>query len=61
MATYKVFRRKAKNFEEFSKARKFTIEVGLSIENALKLCQQFNENRTDKQIKNGTKYEFEKE
>jgi len=59
--TYKVFKRTAKNFQEFAKARKFSIAFGVSYTHAVEICKNFNENRSDKQIKDGTKYEFEKE
>lgn len=58
MSTYTVFRRSARNLSEFASARKYIVERGLSLDEARRLCQQFNDNRTASQIRRGTKYEF---
>jgi hypothetical protein len=58
---YKVFKRSARNFEEFARAQKQTVERGLTYEQAQRMCRQFNESRTAAQINRGTKYEFESE
>lgn len=59
--TYKVFKRSARNFEEFARAQKQMVERGLTYAEARRVCHQFNETRTAAQIKRGTKYEFEAE
>lgn len=61
MKTYRVFKRSATNWEEFSKARKITVETGLSLEDSRRLCSAYNDNRTPAQIRRGTKLEFEQE
>ncbi|MDE2097020.1 MAG: hypothetical protein KGL39_07225 [Patescibacteria group bacterium] len=58
---YRVFRRTAANFEEFAKARKVTQERGLTWDQARRMCDEFNNNRTAAQVRNGTKFEFERE
>ena len=55
---YKTFKRSAKNWEEFSKARKITEETGLTYEQARQRCEEFNNNRTSAQVRKGTKLEF---
>lgn len=59
--SYKVFRRSATNWKEFSQARKFTVERGLTLEEARQMCREYNENRTPAQIRRGTKLEFTEE
>lgn len=61
MITYKTFKRSCNNFKEFFKARKITVDTRLTYTEALKQCEEFNNNRTTKQIKKGTKLEFERE
>ena len=61
MDTYRVFKRSARNFDEFARARKQTIERGLSYSDAQRICVQWNKERTPAQEKRGTKYEFERE
>lgn len=58
---YKTFIRSARNFEEFSKAKKITQAENLSIEEARNMCENYNKNRTSAQINKGTKMEFEQE
>lgn len=55
---YTVFKRSARNFEEFARARKATIRRGLSLDEARRLCANFNNGRTAAQVARGTKYEF---
>ena len=55
---YIVFRRSARNFDEFVSARKYTIDRNLTIEEARRACAAFNDHRTEAQIARGTKYEF---
>ena len=57
--TYRVFRRTCTTWSTFGSARKTTIRRGLTYEEAQRMCNEFNHNRTDVQIKAGTKYEFE--
>lgn len=61
MKTYRTFLRTAKNFEEFSKAEKIEQETDLSLDEAREACKDFNSNRTETEIDNGTKLEFEEE
>ncbi len=61
MSTYKTFLRSCTNWSEFGKARKTTVDTGLTEEQALARCEQFNNHRTPRQIKKGTKLEFTKE
>lgn len=61
MKRYRVFKRSATNFEEFSSARKTTIRRGLTIDEARRMCAEFNDNRTPAQIRAGTKLEFTEE
>lgn len=57
---YRTFRRSCTNWEEYSKARKITVETGLTFEQAYNACREFNQNRTNRQINKGTKLEFER-
>jgi hypothetical protein len=59
MQYYKTFKRSATSFSSFSHARKFTVERGLTFEQASYACKAFNDNRTQAQIRRGTKLEFE--
>ena len=52
---YTVFTRSAR---EFAKARKITVRKGLTIEEARRMCANFNDNRTTAQVRRGTKMEF---
>ncbi len=61
MDTYRTFKRSARNFEEFAKARKSPVDQDLTLEEARRACKRFNDNRTAQQIERGTKMEFEKE
>lgn len=61
MNTYRVFSRSATDWKSFSSARKRTVRTGLSYEEALEMCKEFNNNRNSTQVKKGTKYEFERE
>lgn len=58
MKTYRTFKRSARNFEEFATARKITVDRGLTYEEALRQCQEFERRRTPAQIRRGTKLEF---
>lgn len=59
--SYKTFKRSARNFEEFAKARKYTDQTGLTIEAARQRCRYWNNHRSPTQISYGTKMEFTKE
>lgn len=61
METYKTFIRSATDWESFAKARKITQDTGLSYEKARERCEDYNKNRTARQIKKGTKMEFTRE
>ena len=56
---YRTFKRSATNWKTFASARKITEETGLTYEQAQERCQQYNNNRTSAQVRNGTKMEFE--
>jgi len=55
---YKTFIRSATNWQQFSSGRKQTVDVGLTIDEARRACERFNQNRTTAQTKRGTKMEF---
>lgn len=59
--SYRVFKRSCTDWRSFSSARKITVERGVSIDEALQICDQYNDNRTPAQIRKGTKCEFERE
>ena len=59
--TYRTFKRSARNFKEFARARKTTVSRGLTEEQARAECQRFNKSLTPAQVKRGTRMEFEKE
>lgn len=59
--TYRVFTRSARNWNEFSSARKVTKARGLTYAEAQRYCREWNESRTPAQIKRGTKAEFEQQ
>lgn len=59
--SYVIFKRSATNFKEFARARKVVVQRGLTYEEALRRCDEFNDNRTPAQIRRGTKMEFTKE
>lgn len=61
MATYRTFIRSARNWQEFSSARKITVDRSLTYEQALRRCQEYNANRDTRQIRRGTKLEFTQE
>lgn len=58
---YRVFLRSARNWDEFSKARKRTVRRRLTLEQARDYCRTWNANRDDAAIRRGTKAEFEGE
>jgi len=58
---YRTFKRSAKNWEQFARARKITVQTGLTYEQAREMCRDSNDNRTQQQIHNGTKMEFERQ
>ena len=55
---YKVFKRSARNFDEFATAAKYTVRTGLTYTEAQQFCIRENTNRTPAQVSRGTKYEF---
>lgn len=61
MDTFRTFKRSARNFEEFARARKITDRTGLTREEARQRCEEWNADRTASQIARGTKLEFEHE
>jgi len=58
MASYYTFLRSVKSWEDFSSARKITVDTGLTYDEARDRCQAYNANRTRRQINKGTKMEF---
>jgi hypothetical protein len=61
MATYRTFKRSARNWGEFSSARKITVDRGLTEDEARRACDRFNNNRTAAQVRRGTKLEYIRE
>lgn len=59
--SYRTFKRSARNWQEFARARKITEERGLTYEQARERCREFNANLTPAQVRNGTKLEFTEE
>lgn len=57
-ATYRTFKRSATNWKEFVSARKITVHRGLTLTEARRRCEAFNNSRTRAQIRRGTKLEF---
>jgi hypothetical protein len=55
---YTVFRRSATGWASFATARRYIIRKHLTVEEARRMCAQFNDNRTPAQERAGTKYEF---
>ena len=55
---YKTFKRSARSLEEFAKARKITVDTGLTEDEARRACEKFNEGRSSRQIRRGTKLEY---
>jgi hypothetical protein len=58
---YKTFLRSCTDWKSFFKARKITQDTGLSYEEAQRRCQEYEANRTPRQIRKGTKMEFTRE
>jgi hypothetical protein len=55
---YRVFKRTCRNWEQFARARKITVQTGLSFSEARELCERSNAQRTPAQVAAGLKYEF---
>jgi hypothetical protein len=55
---YKTFKRSVTDWKSFARARKITVDTGLTRQEAYARCEQFNKNRTASQIRKGTKMEF---
>lgn len=55
---YTVFKRSARNWEEFSAARRTVIRKNLTLGEAQQLCRNYNKELSERQINRGTKYEF---
>jgi hypothetical protein len=58
---YKTFIRSATNWDSFARARKHTVDTGLTYDEARRACQAYNDNRSSAQIRKGTKMEFTRE
>ena len=56
---YRVFLRSTTNWKEYGSATKRTIRVLNTNEDARQFCNRWNAERSDTQIRNGTKAEFE--
>lgn len=56
--SYSTFKRSATNFRQFGSARKTRVEDGLTYDEARQRCQEFNQNLSARQRRNGTKLEF---
>ena len=59
--TYRTFIRSARNWQEFARGRKTTVDRGLTWSEASKACKAYNKDRTSRQISKGTMIEFEAE
>jgi len=55
---YKTFKRTANSMSEFARARRIEVDRNLTIDEARRACDRFNDNRTPTQIRRGTKLEF---
>lgn len=58
---YRVFSRSACSFTDFSTARKITIRYVNTEQEAQELCASYNDNRNARQVRRGTKWEYERE
>ena len=58
-ARYRTFIRSARNFEEFSTAKKRVSDRNLSRDEARRACDAYNSSRTKAQVAGGMKMEFE--
>lgn len=54
---YTVFKRSCTDWRSFARGRRITIATRLTYAEALRMCEQFNTNRTPAQIRKGTKAE----
>lgn len=59
--TYRTFLRSCTDWKSFASARKITQATGLTESEAYEMCQEYNKNRTARQIAKGTKMEFTRE
>jgi hypothetical protein len=59
--TYYTFLRSCTDWKSFASARKITQDTGLSYEEARQRCDDYNDNRSKRQIAKGTKMEFTRE
>ena len=55
---YKTFLRSCTDWRSFAKARKITVETGLTYEQAKQRCEDYKQARTARQIRKGTMMEF---
>lgn len=55
---YSTFLRTCKNWQEFGSAEKIIQDSDLSYDEAIEACTEYNENRTDVEIEQGTRLEF---
>lgn len=58
---YRTFKRSCRNWREFARTRKITVDRGLTYAEAVARCKEFNDRRTPRQIRAGTLMEFDKE
>lgn len=59
--TYRTFIRSATCLRTLASARKVTVSRGLSEAEARADCDAYNDNRTARQVRRGTKLEYERE
>jgi len=59
--TYRTFIRSARNWQEFARGRKTTVNRGLTWSEASRACKAYNKDRDSRQIAKGTMMEFEAE
>lgn len=56
--TYVTFTRSCLNWSEFASAPKHVVDTGLTYAEAKDQCAEFNSNRSDRDVDEGTKMEF---
>ncbi len=58
MNHYTVFSRSCTDWKSFASAKKKTVYTGLTEDEARAVCQEYNKNRTQAQMRKGIKYEY---
>lgn len=58
---YRTFLRTARDWHTFARARKRSVDSGLTLDEAQRACRAYNEARTQAQRTRGTVMEFERD